>query len=1101
MSGIQTKDIVKYAVLPGIVPRVGALFSSGFAYVAFLMAQIYGMVRLLPAGHPYLNPKNTGRYGIRHVIAESANSIIISRKNIDQLVIFVLMLTAITLLALQLGTLVLSLLFGPAIAGSIFATPNPDGDIAFMLLDQVFGVGDGTVANNFFNSCVANTGIACPDQLASVPFPWPFHIALRNLFRFYSLAILIIGTLIFLYFVLVVVVETAATGSPFGQRFQNVWVPIRLVVAIGLLIPLQFGYNSGQYVTFFAAKYGSGLATQTWNRYNAAIAGRMGAKANPLGESENLIAAPSYPDAAPIAMALSMVHTCAFATYFSDSHIVKTDPAGGGTAAGATTGPDNKHYYLPVPEDAGAYGDYIDSTVNPRGVRPYFVKAPQAWQTTTSPDSFLEVASGTTYEEAIQFYTGGDIVIRFGRKGGLRTAAPPGGGGGADFIDWDKDGNYSDEEQKRFNDQPGQVETTCGEIRIPISDRRPTNAANQHATDGFLGTVAMQRFYFELIRDHWHDFARAENYIDFGGRFTLVKGGQFPKTQEYNECSMGCAAANAALVEGADECGTAYPATGSDDRPCAKQTPSVRWRQDAVNTMQTALNTQMDTVWVDYNTGTNEFNMDPAILDRGWGGAGIWFNRLAQVNGSFVDAQLNSPSYDVIPKVMKAVSEQKKQKDNEAVKCEAYNPNASPQGGKIVFAISTDQRVAIVLYRVGCYWTNGSINEAKPGKDLDSNILKQGMNLIFGTYGLFAMTERNANIHPLAQLVTMGKGLVEATVRNIAGSTLFAVGGGLAAALGAQGGSGLGDTASSFLSSTAFIGLTAGVVLFYILPFLPFVYFYFAVASWVKTIFEAMVGVPLWALAHLRLDGDGLPGESAANGYFLIFEIFVRPVLSIAGLVAAMIIFTAQVRVLNFIWLLVTENVGGHDGDPTIGFAEIEFKRGVIDEFFYTVVYAIICYILATTAFKLIDKIPDNILRWMGQGVSSFGDINSDPTESLTKYAALGGLTAGQQIVGGINTAGRGLGQAIAAGKNTGQSDRNLKEDIEYLGLENGIPVYAFNYIGEAERYKGVMAQDILAIMPEAVHTLNGYLAVDYDMIGIKMERIDALQTAGGRKA
>ncbi|MBL4803636.1 MAG: DotA/TraY family protein [Alphaproteobacteria bacterium] len=1086
MSGIQTKTIVKYTLLPGIIPRISALFSSGFAYVAFLMAQIYGMVRLLPPGHPYLNPKNTGRYGIRHVIAESANSIVISKRNIDQIVIFVLMLTAITLLALQLGTLVLSLLFGPAMAVSIFETTNPDNDIAFMLLDQVFGVGDGTVANNFFNSCVANTGIACQDQPASIPFPWPFHIALQNLFRFYSLAILIIGTLIFLYFVLVVVVETAATGAPFGQRFQNVWAPIRLVVAIGLLIPLQFGYNSGQYITFAAAKYGSGLATQSWLRYNNAIAGRLGAKANPLGEAENLIAAPAYPDAAPMVMAMSMVHACAFATYFADEEIKKQ------AATPGPPGSDPPPPEVTIPEDSGAYSSYISAADNPRGVRPYLVKSPQAWQTATSPDTFEEVTdfapgSGTDYNTALNFYSGGDIVIRFGRKGDL---------------DWNRDGDTADDvASDRFKDEPGRVEPTCGEIRIPISDRRQTPTSNVHATDGFLGAVAMQRFYYNLVRAHWHDFSVAENYVDFGGRMSMLNGGTYTRTEEWNPCAIGCSPANALLVEGPHECSAGLP--DPDNRQCSKQQPSVRWRQDAINTMQTTINTQMDDVWVQYNTDTNEFDMDPLILDRGWGGAGIWFNRLAQVNGAFVESQLNFPSYDLMPKVMQSVSEQKKQKDNDSASCEAFNPNASPDSGQIVFPVVTDRRVALILYRVGCYWTEkGDVNEAKPDKGLDSNILKQGMNLVFGTYGLFAMTERNANIHPLAQLVTMGKGLVEATVRNIAGSTLFAVGGGLAAALGAQGGSGLGDTASGFLSSTAFIGLTAGVVLYYILPFLPFVYFYFAVASWIKTIFEAMVGVPLWALAHLRLDGDGLPGESAANGYFLIFEIFVRPVLSVAGLIAAMIIFTAQVRVLNYIWMLVTENVGGHHGDPSIGIAgKLEFKRGIIDEFFYTIVYAIICYMMATTAFKLIDKIPDNILRWMGQGVSSFGDINQDPTESLTKYAALGGLTAGQQVVGGINTAGKGLGQAIAAGRaGSGGSDRHLKENIEYLGLENGIPIYAFNYIGEPERYKGVMAQDILAIMPEAVFMMNGYLAVDYDKIGIKMERLDTT-VAGGRTA
>ena len=50
----------------------------------------------------------------------------------------------------------------------------------------------------------------------------------------------------------------------------------------------------------------------------------------------------------------------------------------------------------------------------------------------------------------------------------------------------------------------------------------------------------------------------------------------------------------------------------------------------------------------------------------------------------------------------------------------------------------------------------------------------------------------------------------------------------------------------------------------------------FAVGGWVKGLFEAMVGVPLWALAHIRIDGQGLAGDAALNGYFLIFEIFIH---------------------------------------------------------------------------------------------------------------------------------------------------------------------------------------------------------------------------------
>jgi conjugal transfer/type IV secretion protein DotA/TraY len=299
---------------------------------------------------------------------------------------------------------------------------------------------------------------------------------------------------------------------------------------------------------------------------------------------------------------------------------------------------------------------------------------------------------------------------------------------------------------------------------------------------------------------------------------------------------------------------------------------------------------------------------------------------------------------------------------------------------------------------------------------MSTGALENAMNLVFGTHGLFSMTTTNAHIHPLAQLISLGKGLVEASIRNIATSTMIAAGGGLLAALEPALGP-LAPAAAGLATSTAFIGLTAGFVLFYVLPFLPFVYFYFAVATWVKTIFEAMVGVPLWALAHLRLDGEGLPGEAASNGYFLIFEIFIRPILSIVGMIASLIIFTAQVRLLHFVWMLVTENVGGTVDDTAkinvVG--NLNINRSIIDEFFFTVMYAIIVYMLAIASFKLIDRIPDNLLRWMGQGVSSFSDINQDATEGLTRYAAVGGMQAGQQITQGISSAAEGTGGALAS--------------------------------------------------------------------------------------
>lgn len=209
------------------------------------------------------------------------------------------------------------------------------------------------------------------------------------------------------------------------------------------------------------------------------------------------------------------------------------------------------------------------------------------------------------------------------------------------------------------------------------------------------------------------------------------------------------------------------------------------------------------------------------------------------------------------------------------------------------------------------------------------------------------------------------------------------------------------------------------------LPFLPFVYFYFAVASWVKAIFEAMVGVPLWALAHLRIDGDGLPGDAAQNGYFLILEIFIRPILTVVGLVAAVAVFGTQVRVLNIIWDLVTTNAAGYTDDyVTVGAGDIlgmndvearRYQRGIVDQFFFTVIYTVVCYMMALASFKLIDKIPDNILRWAGAGVSSFGDMDQDNIDSLSRYATMGTMTLGSQAVDAVTGASGKMGGALGA--------------------------------------------------------------------------------------
>ena len=79
----------------------------------------------------------------------------------------------------------------------------------------------------------------------------------------------------------------------------------------------------------------------------------------------------------------------------------------------------------------------------------------------------------------------------------------------------------------------------------------------------------------------------------------------------------------------------------------------------------------------------------------------------------------------------------------------------------------------------------------------------------------------------------------------------------------------------------------------------------------------------------------------------------------------------------------------------------MDWIRSPLDQFFYTVVYAVIVYMIGLATFKLVDLIPNYILRWMGVGVKTFGEFAGDPgSEVMQKIGS--GLTLVAVLGGGI---------------------------------------------------------------------------------------------------
>jgi hypothetical protein len=95
----------------------------------------------------------------------------------------------------------------------------------------------------------------------------------------------------------------------------------------------------------------------------------------------------------------------------------------------------------------------------------------------------------------------------------------------------------------------------------------------------------------------------------------------------------------------------------------------------------------------------------------------------------------------------------------------------------------------------------------------------------------------------------------------------------------------------------------------------------------------------------------------------------------------------------------------------------------------------------------------------------NYGVQNQTTRQPINPWGAIGGLFSGK-----------------------GGSDIRIKEKIAAVGKANGITIYEWNYKGQKERWRGVMAQELPLGSPALIVEPNGYLAVDYHRLGMMME-------------
>lgn len=165
--------------------------------------------------------------------------------------------------------------------------------------------------------------------------------------------------------------------------------------------------------------------------------------------------------------------------------------------------------------------------------------------------------------------------------------------------------------------------------------------------------------------------------------------------------------------------------------------------------------------------------------------------------------------------------------------------------------------------------------------------------------------------------------------------------------------------------------IIGGVILSIILPMTPFIRFVFAISGWMIAIIEAVVMVPIVALGHLRTDGEGIMGPMVQGAYVMMLQLLLRPVLIVIGLVLSMFLVEVTVNYVNYTFFAMLDSIPLGDSSGSL------FLNSLIRFVGFGVMYGVLMYGLINSSFKLVDLLPEAVVKYLG-GSPSGGITDRD---------------------------------------------------------------------------------------------------------------------------
>lgn len=865
--------------------------------IAQLIAAVFVLYKLLPKDYAGLNDPHFRLSSFR-VFTDAWKNVRFTREGAPSALLFFAVLGIVLTGFVSVFAFVATLFVGTAHAQGIFDCPPQDlgcNWIRFLFLPDE----PNSVLPTYLGGAVAGS-------------EWGLRNGLQYALGFYSGAILIIAGLLLFYYVVQMVVETAHKGRVMGNEARQMWVPLRLVIAIGLLVPLNGTLNSGQYIAIKTAQMGSALASGAWNIF-------LNHFDVPVNAANVVV--PANLDSTALSMILN--YACMYSTNARAEKTMLDDISAGFRAA--------------------AYG----------------------------------TGFGGAYDAAV------------GEGGPYNIADPAEGGGEPDVVEGMPGMRYSFSSNLEGN--------VCGSYFIPTAPTyasataQAAFAAEQAAFNGMLDHF---RFLGETIYQYM-----PVNEAD-GGEWSNFSAPFLPGPIYVEAIVRYRNAVKDAIQNAIDTTnfGEQYENAVADMRPYgwAMAGAFLATIERLQAEFYAELTSGLPSATPPGDPDNSSF-MSTAVQDleaRAFAADG-WASLRAKVL-----ADLEKLAKTIQTTLVQVVSYGgvPTQHDLQCAGMIGVDSTYASEGGwigKVTTAIANQifalmDRIATYggVWRVGfgpqCEHLNASTFQIgfdiQQGGEIFENLITFGHRII--GVGISDMT--------YGMLLVMGAavtGLITLATGGLAGALVGALG----AAAGFVGG-------LFFIIGTVFLAI--GLPLTFILPMIPFIHFFFAVVVWIGEVFESVVAIPLVALAQLHPEGEGFAGR-AATAYQFLFSIFVRPILTLFGLIAGALIF---VIFANFLSLAYGVAVGA-TGATVPAFA-------FLSKFMFTMLYVYLIMICANKSFEMISHFPRGAMDWMGAKSSPTPNLHG-MGDAMTKLEFVAGYAAKAGIADKFSKFGAGAGKAI----------------------------------------------------------------------------------------